>query len=54
MPSIIAARHTSVRDSVIFCQTPVAQFSLLKYQLNPQMGLTAITTAVRGKPARIA
>ena len=53
MASIIAARQLSTRVSAIFCQAAVAQFSLLKYQLKPQIGCTAINTAVIGRPARI-
>src|SRR6187401_2444267 len=51
--SIMASRHSSTRLSAIFCQAAVAQFSLLKYQLKPQIGFTAISTAVTGNPARI-
>ena len=51
--SIIASRQSSTRVSAIFCHAAVAQFSLLKYQLKPQIGCTAISTAVSGRPARI-
>ena len=49
--STMRSRHASTRVSVIFCQTPVTQFSLLKYQLKPQIGLRAISIAVRGNPS---
>ena len=49
-----ANRLATIRDDLKYAaqrsQTSVAQLSLLKNQLNPQMGFTAIRIAVAGKP----
>ena len=50
--AIIASRQMSVRASVTLSQKALAQFSVLKYRLKPQIGLMATTTATMGKPVR--
>src|SRR5262245_64230166 len=46
----IASRHVSVRDSAHEFHIPAAQFSVSKYQLMPQTGTVAATTAAIGRP----
>jgi hypothetical protein len=46
----IAARQVSVRVAAHEFQIPAAQFSVSKYQLMPQMGTEATTTAAIGSP----
>src|SRR4029450_12782113 len=50
--AIIASRQTSVRASATLSQKALAQFSVLKYQLKPQIGLRATPPATMGKPVR--
>ena len=46
----IASRQVSVRSSAQEFHSPAAQFSVSKYQLMPQIGTVAATTAASGRP----